>query len=175
MFQVQRKHGKSGYTFTIIDLKNYDMASDKFNISSISDIIKDSGDNKCHEYTAKIASVLPNADSITAACPRFFKGNYYLHSYTEYNDYVIDLTLGIMMPKDDYYLLMEPIELARTKNKYIDVKKQEIEKMISVLPEYYDSISDWAYVLYIAYLNILNNPEVLKSSDLESIIKNTNF
>lgn len=158
---------QSDYTYTIIDLKNYDMSKDEFNISRISRIISNGGQNDCHNYASQMVTLLPEGETITAACPRFMGDTYYLHSYTEYGDYIIDLTLNLMMTKDDYYRLMSPLELSRTKNTDIPFKKKEIESKIGSL----ESIGkrDWSYILYIAFMNIKDNPELLNNFTQDNI------
>lgn len=150
----------SGYTYTVIDLNKYDMEKDEFNLSRIRSVIANGGDNDCHNYASQIAQLLPEGEMVTAACPRFVKG-YYLHSYVQYGDYIIDLTMNIMMKKEDYYYMMGPVELSRTRNIDVSDKKTEIESLIGDLGTL--GRRDWSYVLYIAFLNIKNNPEIMDS------------
>lgn len=152
---------ETGYTYTMIDLNNYDMQKDEFHLSRIKDVIPLGGTNDCHNYASKIAPLLPEGETITAACPRWTGDKYYLHSYTQYGDYIIDLTLNMMMPKDAYYRLMSPIELLRTRNIEVPDKKREIESMIGDLKDL--GKREWAYVVYMAFLNVINNPELLDS------------
>ena len=150
----------SGYTYLIKDLVNSDLTNDP-ELSRISGIVKESLKNDCHGYADKLASILPEGITVTAACPRYFKGNYYLHSFVELGNNVIDLNLGIMMSKEDYYHLMNPQVLARTNNSLMPEKKKEIESLIGNLKSL--GLSEWSYILYIAFLNIKENPELLQS------------
>lgn len=160
----------SDFTYTIINLNNYDMQNDMFKLSRISHLITNGMKNDCHNYASQIAQLLPEGEIVTSACPRFMKGNYYLHSYVEYNGYIIDLTLNIMMPKEQYYHLMGPIELSRTKNTDILNKKLEIEAKIGNLEDL--GRANWSYVVYIAFLNIMSNPELLNNFTQELISSN---
>lgn len=144
------------YTYTVIDLDAYDMEKDELKLSRIKKIVEEISflgkNNDCHNYAMQIAQLIPEGQIITSACVRFMNDNYYLHSYVEYNGYIIDLTFNIVMSKNDYYRLMHPIELSRINNCDIDSKKKEIESRIGSLEKL--GVHEWSYILYIAFLNI---------------------
>lgn len=152
---------ESGYTYTLIDLNSYDMQNDELNIARIKELIPNGGKNDCHNYTEQIAMLIPEGKTITSALPRFMVGNYYLHSYSEYNGYIIDLTLNIMIKKEDYYRLMKPIELSKIENYNLLSTKQEIENKIGDLDKL--NRASWSYIVYAAFLNIKDNRELLYS------------
>ena len=156
----------TGYTYSIIDLDSYDMDKDPFGISKISPLISEGKENDCHNYAHKMSSLLPEGITITSILPRFSKDNYYFHSYTQYGNYIIDLTMNIMMSVDDYNRLMKPIELSRTKNSEIKAIKNRIESVIS------NDLKDrksWSYILFIAILNIINRIGILDIDYLENL------
>ena len=95
------------------------------------------GQNLCHEYTQDLQKIFPDAYSVIAKLPRVFDENYYMHSYVELDDdFVLDLTLNILMRKTDYERFVRPEIIFRCKNKKIEEFKQECFELIEADSDY---------------------------------------
>lgn len=72
----------------------------------------------CHFHTDFLARLLPEFYSITALCSSYFQGYYYhSYSYDAKEDMIIDLCSNAVIPKEQFYNIFEPNEVARTLNK----------------------------------------------------------
>lgn len=123
-------------------------------------ISNNAGYNLCHEYTETLQKYFPNGISVTSKCPRLTMDGYYIHSYMELDDKVVDLSSRMVMDKDSYCKLMRPTELSRIKNSEMPLYKGLEEKLLKSDPKRAE-IEDYFQMLKLAAISQVcsKNPE----------------
>ena len=93
-------------------------------IHKMGDKIKDG----CHDVSFYLIKKYDTFRAITAICTKGLNEKYYHSFVIDDEDYVIDFTGNLIMPKEQYYLLQDVKELNAVNYKeYID-EKDDIEK-----------------------------------------------
>lgn len=66
----------------------------------------------CHDSACFVCQSLKESNTCTCLCPQAFFGQYY-HSFTIYKDYAIDLNYNCVVPKKQYFSLLqaEPLQI----------------------------------------------------------------
>lgn len=118
-YQMLKKHGEEmdKEDKKKVDEDSYDSSYTNF-------------DYKCHYIAYEHAKLHQEDYAVTAVCPNFFSGSYWLHSYNiSYNNaFVTDYANGVVMPVEDFENLLCPIILDKTKGDDIPMVLEQIKE-----------------------------------------------
>lgn len=170
-FHIHKNIGKKGYTYRNQNMKFSFDYLEKY----LKKILKDEDpyvrkemvwDLKhnlrrscCYYISMIIAANLKNSAYVTGLIP-YEDGTTHLHSFVEYNGYVIDYTKNLIIPKEIYYQLLHVKELAR-------INQQNVSEVYNLLLE--NRILNTARYLATFGNEIVRdlkkNPQLIKQSD----------
>ena len=97
-------------------------------IDGMGDSIKE----RCHEVSLFLIKKFPEFRAVTSICNKAINNKYYHSFVLDSENYVIDLTGNIIMPKDNYYMLYDVKELN-------DINYEEYKKECNSSVEYDES------------------------------------
>ena len=114
----------------------------------------------CHKHVEFLVRQNPELYSITSLCAHLYEGLYFYHSYCydEKKDEVIDLTLNLVMKKQDYDKLFKNEELFMIQGKHLSEAAHIAVSYDNSICRYYTPLASTLFQQYI-WENNLESPD----------------